>query len=47
MVLVHLLLSPNKAVSTEALIDALWGDDPPPTARRSLQAHVAKLRGFI
>ena len=47
LVLVHLLLSPNKTISTEALIDALWGDDPPPTARRSLQAHVAKLRSAL
>ena len=42
--LVQLLLNPNRMVSTDALVGALWGDDSPPTARRSLQSHVAKLR---
>ncbi|HSB87623.1 MAG TPA: BTAD domain-containing putative transcriptional regulator, partial [Ilumatobacteraceae bacterium] len=47
LVLVQLLFNPNRVVSTDALVDALWGDDPPPTARRSLQAHVAKLRAAL
>lgn len=47
LVLVQLLLSPNRVVSTDALVDALWGEDPPPTARRSLQSHVAKLRAAL
>jgi DNA-binding SARP family transcriptional activator/WD40 repeat protein len=47
LVLVQLLLNPNRVVSSDALIDALWGDDPPPSARRSLQAHVAKLRAAL
>jgi DNA-binding SARP family transcriptional activator/WD40 repeat protein len=47
LVLVQLLLNPNRVVSTDALVDALWGDDPPPTARRSLQSHVAKLRAAL
>jgi DNA-binding SARP family transcriptional activator/WD40 repeat protein len=47
IVLVQLLLSPNRVVSTETLVDTVWGDDPPPTARRSLQAHVAKLRAAL
>ncbi|HEY7627919.1 MAG TPA: BTAD domain-containing putative transcriptional regulator, partial [Ilumatobacteraceae bacterium] len=47
LVLVYLLFHPNRVVSTDALVDALWGDDPPPTARRSLQAHVAKLRAAL
>ena len=34
-------------VSADALVDALWGEDPPPTARRSLQSHVAKLRAAL
>ena len=47
LVLVQLLLSPNRVVSTDALVDALWGDDPPPSARRSVQSHVAKLRAAL
>jgi DNA-binding SARP family transcriptional activator/WD40 repeat protein len=47
LVLVQLLLSPNRMVSTDALVDAVWGEDPPPTARRSLQSHVAKLRAAL
>lgn len=47
LVLVHLLFNPNRVVSTDALVDAVWGDDPPPTARRSLQSHVARLRAAL
>src|SRR3954452_15539423 len=47
LVLVQLLLNPNCVVSADALVDALWGEDPPPTARRALQSHVAKLRGAL
>jgi DNA-binding SARP family transcriptional activator len=43
-VLAVLVLNRGSAVSATALIDALWGDDPPPTARSALQVHVAKLR---
>jgi hypothetical protein len=35
LVLVQLLLNPNRMVSSDALIDVLWGDDPPPSARWS------------
>ena len=42
--LARLLLEPNRAVSTERLIDDLWGDEPPATARQSLHVHVARLR---
>jgi len=43
-VLALLLLSPNRAVSTERLIDAVWGEDPPANARSTLQVHVHALR---
>jgi YVTN family beta-propeller protein len=43
-VLAVLLLNPNSVVSQETLIAALWGDDPPPTATKSLQVHVSRLR---
>jgi DNA-binding SARP family transcriptional activator len=39
-----LLLSANRVVSTERLIDDLWGEAPPSTARAALQVYVAGLR---
>ena len=42
--LATLLLHANEVVSDERLTDALWGDDPPETARNALQAHVSHLR---
>lgn len=47
LVLARLLLDAGRVVSTESLIDAVWGDDPPPTARRSLQSHLARLRAVL
>lgn len=46
-VLARLAMTPGDVVSADALIDVLWGEEPPPTARRSLQAHVAKLRSAL
>jgi YVTN family beta-propeller protein len=43
-VLVLLLLHRNEAVSSDRLIDALWGETPPPTAAKVLQNHVGQLR---
>ncbi len=42
-----LLLHAGEAVSTDRLIDALWGERPPPTAANALQAHVAALRRML
>ena len=42
-----LLLHANSAVSTDRLIDALWGDEPPRTATASLQNAVSRLRRAI
>jgi DNA-binding SARP family transcriptional activator len=39
-----LLLRANEAVSTDRLIDALWGEEPPETAGKALQVHVSQLR---
>ncbi len=39
-----LVLHPNEVVSSDRLIDQLWGAKPPPTAAKSLQAHVSRLR---
>src|SRR5947208_3253182 len=46
-VLAVLLLHPNEVVSTERLIDALWGDHPPETAGTALQVHVSQLRKVL
>ena len=42
--LAALLLEPNRVVSTDRLIDALWGDDPPASGAAALQVHVHALR---
>ena len=42
--LAMLLLHAGEAVSTDRLIDALWGERPPASAENALQAHVAALR---
>jgi DNA-binding SARP family transcriptional activator/tetratricopeptide (TPR) repeat protein len=39
-----LLLHAREPVSSDALIDALWGETPPRTARAALQNYVAQLR---
>jgi DNA-binding SARP family transcriptional activator len=43
-VLVHLLLRANRAVSIERLIDELWPEDAPETARHAIQVYVSRLR---
>ena len=43
-VLAHLLVRANQVVPAEALIDRLWGDEPPDTARNTLQTYVSHLR---
>ena len=42
--LVFLLLRAGEPVSVDRLVDELWGESPPPTARKSLQVRVAGLR---
>ncbi|MFB9895496.1 AfsR/SARP family transcriptional regulator [Planobispora takensis] len=42
--LAALLCRANRVVSTGTLIEALWDDDPPRTAHKSLQVYVATLR---
>ena len=39
-----LALRGGDIVSTAELIDALWGDDPPTTATKTLQGYVSALR---
>lgn len=45
--LARLLLERNRPVSVERLIDELWGDDPPATARQTLHAHIGRLRRLL
>lgn len=44
VVLAMLLLEANRVVPTSRLIDAVWGDNPPPTARSQIQICVSGLR---
>jgi WD40 repeat protein/DNA-binding SARP family transcriptional activator len=43
-VLATLLLHPNRVVPAEDLIDQVWGENPPNTARKTLQGYVTHLR---
>jgi DNA-binding SARP family transcriptional activator len=43
-VLTLLLLEPGRVVSTDRLVDALWGEEPPRTAATSLQNFISQLR---
>jgi DNA-binding SARP family transcriptional activator/tetratricopeptide (TPR) repeat protein len=42
-----LLLDANRVVSTDRLLDALWEDAPPETARKALQVYVSQLRKIV
>src|SRR5919198_985762 len=42
-----LLLDANRVVSTDRIIDALWGEQPPRTAVTSLQNFVSQLRKLL
>lgn len=46
-VLAMLVLNRNRAVSSDALIQAAWEDSPPTEARASLHAYVSNLRRLI
>jgi DNA-binding SARP family transcriptional activator/pimeloyl-ACP methyl ester carboxylesterase len=42
--LAALALRPGKVVSSDELIEVLWGDAPPETARKTLQTYVSNVR---
>ncbi len=44
MVLARLLLDPNRVVSTDRLIDWVWGEDAPDSTASTLQVYVSNLR---
>ena len=47
LLLAVLLLHANEVVSSDQLIEALWGASPPNTARKALQMHVSQLRDLL
>lgn len=42
--LAQFLLRANEAIPVERLVDALWPDDPPASARHAVQVYVSRLR---
>ncbi len=42
-----LLLHRNEVVSTDRLIDGLWGEEPPATALKVVQVYVSRLRRLL
>ena len=45
--LAELLLHPRAVVPTERLVDAVWGEHPPPNAGVALRAYVSRLRAAL
>ncbi|RJU01071.1 hypothetical protein D6T65_11645 [Arthrobacter frigidicola] len=43
-VLALLLVARGASVGEDAIIDAVWGDDPPSGVRNGLQSHISRLR---
>lgn len=46
-ILAMLLSRPGAVVATGELIEGLWGDDPPPSAVRTLRTYVSRLRKLV
>jgi SARP family transcriptional regulator, regulator of embCAB operon len=46
-VLAMLVINRNRPVSVDALIGAVWDEDPVPAARVSIQSHVSNLRRLL
>ncbi|MEV5958231.1 BTAD domain-containing putative transcriptional regulator [Streptomyces sp. NPDC051987] len=46
-VLAALALQPAQVVSTDLLIEIVWGDTPPATSGNTLQSHLSFLRGAL
>jgi len=47
LVLAVLVSRANEAVSTDRIVDDVWFDTPPRTARRTVQTYIATLRGVL
>jgi DNA-binding SARP family transcriptional activator len=46
-VVAALVLGEGSEVDTDTLIQRVWGDDAPPTARKALQVHIVAVRNVI
>ena len=46
-VLAVLVMQEGREIAAETLIDIVWGDNPPPTVRTSLQVHISKIRSVL
>lgn len=47
IVLARMLCDPGRPVTTDSLISAIWGDQPPKTAAKNLHLHVYQLRRLL
>src|SRR5829696_760338 len=47
LLLAVLLLRAGEVVSSDRLVEALWGASPPPTVTKALQMHVSQLRALL
>ena len=47
VVLALLAAHAGEVVSTDRLVDAVWAEDPPPSARSSLRTYVSRLRRLL
>ncbi len=47
MALAMLLVQRNQLVSADALLDGLWGDEPPAHATATMHAYISKLRRAV
>lgn len=45
--LARLLLDANRVVPAESLVEALWGESPPASAAKVVQAHISRLRKVL
>jgi DNA-binding SARP family transcriptional activator len=45
--LAFLALQPRRLVTTDALVDGLWGEDPPDGTVKALRFHVSRLRAIL
>lgn len=45
--LARLLISPSQMITTDRLVDDLWGDDPPETAMHAIHVYVSGLRQVL
>ncbi len=47
LVLAMLALRAGEVVHRETLIEALWGDESPPSAHKTIESYVSRLRGLL